>query len=103
MEKEVQLKDTMKESERKKQELDEYRSSVDNLQQWISETRAIAQSAPKAAEASAMLSKQEQQIQEVNNTALHSHIYGVCLLQLRRLIKLRLTHVLLFYILAIGF
>ena len=45
--------------------MDEYRSSVDNLQQWIDETRKIAQSPPKAAEASAKLSLQQKQLQEV--------------------------------------
>ena len=70
------LKDALKESERKKKELDEYRESVENLQKWIGDTKKISE-APVAVEATIKLTEEKKLLQQVFATSVHHGLTAV--------------------------
>lgn len=62
--KQDQLKDALKESEKKKRDLEDYRDSVDNLQKWIEDAKKVSD-APVAVDATVRLHQEEKNLQHV--------------------------------------
>jgi len=65
MQKLERLRDSLKECEKKKKDLDEYRKSTENLRKWIQETKAIGDGSSEALKASALMTQQQKQLQQV--------------------------------------
>ena len=63
-EKQDGLKDALKESEKKKQELEDYKDNVDSLQKWIADTKQVA-GAPVPLEVTIQRAEDQRALQQV--------------------------------------
>ena len=59
------LRESLKECERKKRDLDEYRKSTENLRRWIQEAKDVGDSSADALKASALMTEHQKQLQKV--------------------------------------
>ena len=67
------LKQALRDSERRTRELQEYKQRVENLQQWIAETKRIAESPPRAREATERLAAEQKDLQDKLGADLTDH------------------------------